>query len=327
MVQRLGRVGWVVLLVLLLGTVVLTTLRLLQLDAGLAVQAVAFTPLALPAYVVLLAVLLVVARRRAPGRRVVPLVAALVAAVGLGLHAWWISPSYLGDAPAPAAGAQPLVVMTSNLYEGKGDITEVVDAVRREHVDVLVLEEISMPALAEADAAGLGDLLPHRIGGPAGYDPVSGTMVLSTLPLGTPTRIDTFHDSWLVDVGDSLTVMGVHPVAPVTPGLWRTDQAAILTAARQAQPDVVLGDFNATADHQPIQALDAAGFRDAAALADEGWQPTWPAHGLGPGGRLVPPLVRIDHVLVGPAWTALETHTVDIADSDHLALVATVAPR
>lgn len=321
----------VLVLLLLYPALVITAVRVLQLDAGPAIRLESFTPLALPLYAAAL-VLLVTgawrARRGDRARRTTRGVGALVALVGLGLHAWWISPSFVGDAPAPAAGADPLVVMTANLYEGQVDVDDLLATVRREHVDVLALEEISMDALASADAGGLAQLLPHRIGGPNGYDPVSGTMVLSTMPLGAPVPVETYHDSWLVPVGEDLTVMAVHPVAPVTPEQWTTDHATILAAAEQAEPDVVLGDFNATTDHQPMRALDAAGFHDAAELVDAGWEPTWPANGLGQfPGVSPPPLVAIDHVLVGERWTALETHTVDLAGTDHLALVATLAPR
>jgi endonuclease/exonuclease/phosphatase family metal-dependent hydrolase len=155
-------------------------------------------------------------------------------------------------------------------------------------------------------------------------------MVLSRTPLGTPTRVATGHDSWLVDVevpGGSLRVLAVHPVAPVDVGEWRADHRVIAEAVASADPDVVLGDFNATADHEPVQALADAGWRDVGDLADVGWQPTWPANGLGLVSSLIPPLVRIDHVLVGSRWAGLDSSTVRIADTDHLALVAEIAPR
>ena len=52
----------------------------------------------------------------------------------------------------------------------------------------------------------------------------------------------------------------------------------------------------------------------------------WPAAG-GPSvlGISVPNVVTIDHVLVGPAYAAVSTHTLDLPESDHRALVAEVA--
>ncbi len=84
--------------------------------------------------------------------------------------------------------------------------------------------------------------------------------------------------------------------------------------------------MNATPDHDVMRNLDDAGFRDASEAANEGWQPTWPANHVGilP---LLPPLIHIDHVLLGDSMASLGTHTVDIDGTDHLALVATVARR
>ena len=84
--------------------------------------------------------------------------------------------------------------------------------------------------------------------------------------------------------------------------------------------------MNATPDHDVMRKLDDAGFRDAGELANEGWQPTWPANHVGVF-PLLPPLVRIDHVLLADTLASLGTHTVDIDGSDHYALVATVAQR
>ncbi len=70
-------------------------------------------------------------------------------------------------------------------------------------------------------------------------------------------------------------------------------------------PDLVVGDFNATADHEPMRSLADAGYRDVGELANEGWQPTWPSgDAVELLGVSVPSLVQIDHVLVGPRLAA-----------------------
>ena len=125
---------------------------------------------------------------------------------------------------------------------------------------------------------------------------------------------------------DGLTVLGVHPVAPVDPAGWRADHGAILAQAEADDADLIVGDMNATPDHDVMRDLDDAGFRDAAELANEGWQPTWPANHVGIVPFL-PPVIQIDHVLLGESMASLGTHTVDIGGTDHLALVATVARR
>ena len=121
---------------------------------------------------------------------------------------------------------------------------------------------------------------------------------------------------------DGLTVLGVHPVAPVDPaGLGRSDHRAILEAAEDADADLIVGDINATPDHDVMRNLDDAGFRDAGELANEGWQPTWPANHVGDlpvAAAAGPDRPRARR----RPLASLGTQTVDIDGTDHLALVA-----
>ena len=82
----------------------------------------------------------------------------------------------------------------------------------------------------------------------------------------------------------------------------------------------MVGDFNATHDHEPMRAVLDAGVRDAAEEAGSGWQPTWPTKRY--GQDWVWPLLTIDHVLTSPHFDAVRTHTVEIPRTDHLTLVA-----
>ncbi len=82
---------------------------------------------------------------------------------------------------------------------------------------------------------------------------------------------------------------------------------------------MVAGDFNAVDNHRPIRRLSAYGFRSTADSAGAGWQPTYPADRAD-----LPPLAPIDHILISPELAAAESHTVRIAGTDHLGVVATV---
>jgi endonuclease/exonuclease/phosphatase (EEP) superfamily protein YafD len=79
---------------------------------------------------------------------------------------------------------------------------------------------------------------------------------------------------------------------------------------------LLLGDFNSTLDHAPLQALLSSGYRDAAATLGDGFAGTWPYDGT------PLPKVTIDHVLADPriAIRALSAHQVD--GTDHRALYA-----
>ena len=305
-----------------LPALLLTVVRMADTDVGAMIRIESFTPLGIPLYVALLVLTGAAAAVRSTDRSQ-RITVAVLAAAGLALHCWWFAPQVTGDNPAPAAGAQPLTVMTANLFEGQADAQDVVDAVRSEHVDLLVLEEITPDELARLDAAGLADLLPQRAGEP---DPdVAGTMVFSDEQLGEPALLATQFDSYRVEVG-SLDLLAVHPTAPVLPQAWRRDHDLIRSEAVEKDVDLIVGDLNATTDHDVMRELDDAGFRDAGELANEGFQPTWPANNVGLF-PLLPPLVRIDHVLLADTLASLGTHTVDIDGTDHLALIATVAAR
>nr|WP_049774404.1 MULTISPECIES: endonuclease/exonuclease/phosphatase family protein [unclassified Nocardioides] len=150
-------------------------------------------------------------------------------------------------------------------------------------------------------------------------------MVFSSTELGRPERTATWYDGCVVRAGD-LVVVPTHPQAPTEPDLWRSDHAALLDAVRRHDPDLVLGDLNATDDHAPMRALTDTGLRDAVELANGGCQRTWPAGGRWQViGLAAPPLTRIDHVLVGSRLAVVSVRTADLPSSDHRAVVAVLA--
>ena len=309
---------------LLAPALLLTTVRLVEPAGGRWVRVEAFTPVALALYAAVLVALLVPLVRRRPRPPALVLVAALALA-GLGLHGWWFSPQLLGANPPAAAGAEPFTVMTANLTGGRGDGIALVQSASEAGVDVLVVEEITPDALTRMQQAGLDDLFPHRVG--SAEERFQGTMVFAREPLGEPTRVPTTFDSWEVAMGD-LTLLAVHPSPPTDVAAWRRDHAAIRAAVASGSPDLVVGDFNATPDHAPMRALADAGYRTVAELANEGWQPTWPANGIFRiHGFPLPRFAPLDHVLVGERLAALGSSTVALDGTDHRAVVAQVARK
>jgi Endonuclease/Exonuclease/phosphatase family len=311
-----------VVLLLVAPGVVLTLVRLLDPWDGRWVRLESFTPLGIVVYGAALVVVLI---RLAFARNWATGLAAAALAAGLALHLAWFAPMVSGANPPPRAGAEPLRVMVANLYAGRTDGLDVVRAASQEGVDVLVATEVTPGALSRMERAGLDSLFGHRAGRPAAG--TEGTMVFAKVRLGTATRLHTSWDSWRVPMGQH-TLFAVHPHAPTDIAKWRRDHYVIRAAVTDEQPDLVVGDLNATPDHPPLRALAEAGYRSATELANDGWQPTWPAvAGASVLGFSVPNVVHIDHVLVGPAFAAISTHTLDIPESDHRALVAELAPR
>lgn len=317
-------VFWGIVALLLVPAAALTFARAVEPDRGFWIQLEAFTPFGLVLYGA--AALLLVARLLVRHRvRSWAAAVAAVAGLGLALHAWWYAPQLTGANPPPAPGAERVVVMSANISSGGADGIDLVRRATEEDVDLLAVQEITAADLADMERAGLAELLPYRVGEPGTFG--DGTMVFARTELTGAEPLATTHDGWVVEMGD-LTVMAVHPWAPTEPELWRKELALVEQAIGEHEPDLVVGDFNATLDHAPMRALGDAGYRDAGELANEGWQPTWPASGtvdvLGVG---LPALVQIDHVLVGPEVAALGMHTVELPDSDHRAVVAEVARK
>ncbi|WP_248582486.1 endonuclease/exonuclease/phosphatase family protein [Nocardioides sp. InS609-2] len=317
---------WLVVAGFLALAGMLTVLRLVQADGGWWIRGVAFTPLAVPLYAA--ALVLIVARRVVGGLRGTVLVVLPIA--GLVLHSFWLAPLFTGANPPPAAGAEPVIVMTANLSVGRGDGSVVLREASRRGVDLLAVEEITPGALALMEESGLADLFPYREGETG--TGIEGTMLFSRTAIDDVVPLATSFGGFTatVVVGEEpLRIVVAHPPSPIgsTSG-WRSDHRIVLEAARGVEADLVVGDLNASPDHKVMMDLADAGWRDSVELANDGWLPTWPADGVEPVSDLPSPrLVQIDHVLLGDRWAAVDNDVVVFGGSDHAALVAVVAPK
>jgi endonuclease/exonuclease/phosphatase (EEP) superfamily protein YafD len=274
----------------------------------------AWSPYAAPALLVLL--LLALAGR-------MPLAAALALAL-LGVHLCWLAPRFRAEPPPDATGAR-LRVMVANVLVGGATADSVAAAVRAERPDVLALVELT-PRLAGAlDGTDLRELLPFRALTP---QPRRGVGIYARQPLAGDGRLDGANLLCRqVEVGldgrrAGIVAVHAYPPRPGSTELWRGDLEAFrAVAAAQAGPLVVVGDFNATADHAGFRALLGAHLRDAHQARGRGLVRTWPA--LGP----LPPLLHLDHVLVSDDLAVLAVHERTVPGSDHLAVVADLALR
>lgn len=320
--RRRTVIFWLVAVGLLLAGLLLTTARAFEPAGGWWVRLEAFTPLGIVCYG---AALLVLGAGFVHRRQAARAGGVVLALAGLALHGWWYAPMLAGANPPAPDGAETLTVMTANMYLGEGDGLALVAAASEEDVDLLVVQEITPGLLATMEGGGLEDLFPHQTGVPT--DDGDGTMIFAREPLDDVRRLATTWGGWEVTT-DGLTLLGVHPVSPVQVAEWRRDHAVVLDAAVASDVDLVVGDLNATTDHEPMRRLADEGYRSATELANEGWQPTWPAHGrTSLMGVPLPHLVQIDHVLLGPSLAAVGTRTLDIPGTDHRALVAEVAVK
>lgn len=252
-------------------------------------------------------------------------VVAVLALAGVVAHAVWLAPRFVAD-DRPRASAPTVRLLTANLQFSEADPVRLVDDVRRQRVDVAVLEEVRPYGLELLERAGLTRVLPHVAGRPTST--ASGTMVFSRYPLGAATALPLGNGGLAVTVRGHFRLLACHTAQPLDqPGRWAADLRLLRRAAARASaagPTVVAGDLNATLDHRLLRDVLGAGVDDAVDTAGSGWQPTWP---VGFGRSWTRPVVAIDHVLTGGRLVAVRTRTLALPGSDHRGLLAEIARR
>jgi endonuclease/exonuclease/phosphatase (EEP) superfamily protein YafD len=279
---------------------------------------VAATPYVLLAAPV--ALLLMLLARQWIGLAVAALVTVLAASTQLSL--------YISD--EPPSDAVTVRVMTSNLRLGQADASEVVAAVRRHSVDVLMLEELTAEEEDRLEQAGLDRLLPYHSSKP--LEGGAGTGLWSRYPMTEVAQPDDFTFAFITaqlavpGVARPVRVVALHAAGPVPDSApWSRDVRRFvhyLPTLSGPDPMIVGGDFNATPDTVQFRDILDAGFADAADQAGAGYTRTYPAD------RWYPSLIAIDHVLSRNGPVATDVSTVTIKGSDHRALVVRLAvPR
>ena len=114
-------------------------------------------------------------------------------------------------------------------------------------------------------------------------------------------------------------VVDAHPPPPTDSQQasdWEQGLRSLPSADPQGVVRILLGDFNATLDHQALRDVLDRGYVDAADAVGKGLTPTWPR------GHLLPPTVTIDHVLVDHRVRVRDVGIHDLPGSDHRSVTA-----
>jgi len=240
-------------------------------------------------------------------------------------------PAYFSETPRP--GSLPVRVMTINMLFGQADPRSVAD-LAKDQADILLVQELTPEAVRGLSTAGLDGDFPNRA--LDARPQAAGVGVYSRYPITDSTRVGGFQLALVSarvqveGVAREVTVASIHFAAPWPQPIdgWHRDFAAFprtladLAAQSGDGSALIGGDFNATVDMRPFRELLTGGYRDASEQAGAGRQFTYPSN-----NRRIPPFMGIDHILTRNA-TAASTSTVDIPDSDHRAVLATVmVPR
>lgn len=290
----------------------LASLRFFSLDRTWPlVSLTAFTPQILVAVAIPLVVALALRARY---------VAIAVAMAGLVL-AGLVLPRAVSQDQPPAKG-QTITLMSANLLAGSAANDGIERIVKNNDVDVLAMQEVTPIALRVLRERGLDKLLPHVVD--SSRPEVAGSVIMSRLPIrerdyGRAAELAPWPE--VVVPRAKLLIRSVHPFPPTLPEktkVWQEDLRA-MPPARPAPGNnlrVLLGDFNATLDHNLLRSLVARGYSDAGRATGKGFVPTWTS---GPLLQLT-----IDHVLVDEQ-IAIESYDVfDLPRSDHNAVVTRI---
>ena len=245
------------------------------------------------------------------------------AAIGFGIVVLGTPRAFPDEQADPVDGAVGLEVASVNLLFSNDRIADVAEQMDQLTADVIVFTEYTAQHQEVLLASPVAERYPHRTdqAGPRG----EGVAIWSTMPVEVAERPDT--DSTSVDVtvsapdGD-IRVIAVHFPTPLDDfASWSHDLRTATEIGRTADgPTLLIGDLNASYWHPDFRRVLDSGFVNAHTADGAGfstsWPTTWP----------IPPFVRLDHALTTGGLVATDVEDFDVAGSDHLGMIVTVAP-
>jgi endonuclease/exonuclease/phosphatase family metal-dependent hydrolase len=310
--RLLAAVGWLIITPLSVCAVV----RVAQLDESWPplLLATGLTPLLGPPALVALGIGL------RQGRRPLAVVAAGTAGVllssalsGLGL------PLRVG----PAAGALPtLRIFSANVYDANPDVGRIAEEILAAAPDLVALQEVDPDGAASLRRSGDFAHFPHTVS--EIRRGASGIALWSRFPLAD-AEVQEVQGMPLIRAtivlgGRRLRLYTVHMVAPLASDRvrWRAQLRWLAQALSDERgPLVVAGDFNATRYHPSFRRLLSDRLGDAHERRGRGWAATWPRDRWP-----LPPLMRLDHILVSPGIGVRAIREGRGQGSDHRPIIA-----
>jgi endonuclease/exonuclease/phosphatase (EEP) superfamily protein YafD len=253
-----------------------------------------------------------------PGTRASAVAVGAVALAGVG--------SVAGRAigrTAPGSGG--LTVLAFNALEGRADTGELATVIEREAPHFVVLPEAG-PDFRDK-LMSLVEIMGYRSWvstGPRGRNGEGVTLLAAAsagdVQVRSASAMQLQHLEATGGILGGRTLYAAHAFAPVgrwRTGTWLNDLEALGRWTASEPAPIVVGDFNATLDHDAFRRAFGR-CRSAAAGTGQGLVGTFPA---GLPRRLG---IQIDHVLVPVEALTTRFEVVDIAGSDHRAVLTTL---
>jgi endonuclease/exonuclease/phosphatase (EEP) superfamily protein YafD len=275
----------------------------------------------LPAWIVLV----VAGIGRRPGLAVAALVVVVAQVV-------FLVPELTAAQPVPpwTRGAPVLRLFDANVDTHNGSMSGYARQIASLRPDVVTLEEANPSDITQLIRSGALARLPYRIQ-IARHDPWA-FLVASRYPLADGNAVYSYGRRPLIVQttvrlpSGPVALWVVHTIAPLPSSFaeWGSDLALVDHSVRLHGPDrlLVVGDFNATWGNRGFRSILDEGLADGAAARGQAFAMTWSQT-----APVVPPLVRVDHVLTGTGVAVTAMATGDGPGSDHRDLSAVVAIR
>jgi endonuclease/exonuclease/phosphatase (EEP) superfamily protein YafD len=310
--------GWVVVAVL----AVVATMRIVAWDTfePFAVLNTVSLFVYLPAWIVLIVAAL--------GRRWILAVAALLIVVA---QVVFVYPEFAAATPLPdwTARAPHIEMLDANVYNQNPSMAGYIDQIEEVRPQLVTMEEATPPDVSQLKRSGALASLPYQIEIKR-YDP-SAFFIASRYPLHAENVVYQYRRPLIVQVTLQLPsgpqrLWVTHTIAPLPSSFaqWKGQLSTIGQVVRAAgAPGLLLvGDLNATWGNKGFRHILDAGLTDGAAARGEPLEMTWSQT-----KPLLPPVVRIDHVLTGSGVAVTAIRTDVGVGSDHRDVIATVAFR
>ena len=258
---------------------------------------------------------------------------AAAAAVVVAAQVAFVLPELSAASPAPpwARHAQVVRLLDAGVDSSVIFHAGYVRAIEQDRPDVITLTEFTPPALQSMLASGVLASYPYRCEAPAfgatGFL-IASRMRLTGCQVRTVFSVPDGQTPYMVEAtlwspGGPVALRLAHTLAPFPPTWqeWKTALAAVdrSVSASDDSRMLMVGDFNATWGNSGFVALLHRGLTDGAAARGKATDMTWP------NGAIVPPFVRIDHVLTGTHLAVTGITAKTGFGSDHRYLDATIA--
>jgi endonuclease/exonuclease/phosphatase (EEP) superfamily protein YafD len=242
----------------------------------------------------------------------------------------YVAPEVLAYSSIPAAvRTEPTIrLFDANVQEDNYSMAGYIDQLRSYRPDVVTLEETKPRDYGQFRSSGVFNRLPYRFSvrdrlGSRGF------IIASRYPLGHATVSYVHGLAYLIRFslafqGRRLPLWVVHTTAPIGPtwNNWNLELNGVYSQLESSHPRPLLmvGDFNASWGNRGFRAILSTGLTDAAAARGQPLDFTW-------NQRLpvLPPFIRIDHVLTGGDLTVTTISTHSGPGSEHRDITATVA--